>query len=253
MLHSIIKNKTFRLVFAAIVWLAVWEFASWMIGSQVLLASPCQTARTWFGLLFQAEFWQTLLSSLARILIGFCGAMTAGVLLAVLASISEWIKTLLHPMMILIKSTPVASFIIIVLLWFGSIWLASIISFLMVLPVIYTNVLQGIETTDRKLLEMAQVFKLSANKRISAIYLTHVMPFMLSALSVSSGLAWKSGVAAEVIGLPNQSIGEKLYQAKLFLDSANLIAWTITIIIISFVFEKLMFHLAKSLQNRIES
>lgn len=253
MLPSITKNKTFRLVFAAIVWLAVWELVSQMIGRQVLLASPWQTVRTWLGLLFQPEFWRTLFSSLLRILIGFSGAMVIGVLLAVLASMSEWIRTLLHPLMTLIKSTPVASFIIIVLLWFGSSWLASIISFLMVLPVIYTNVLHGIETTDRKLLEMARVFRLSADKRIRAIYLIHVMPFLLSALSVSSGMAWKSGVAAEVIGLPNQSVGEKLYQAKLFLNSAELIAWTITIIIISFIFEKLMMYLAKSLQNKIES
>lgn len=253
MLPSITKNKTFRLIFAAFIWLAVWELVSQMIGRQVLLASPWQTAKTWLGLLFQPEFWRTLFSSLLRILIGFSGAMIIGVLLAVLASMSEWIKTLLHPLMILIKSTPVASFIIIVLLWFGSSWLASIISFLMVLPVIYTNVLHGIESTDRKLLEMARVFRLSTNKRIRAIYLIQVMPFLLSALSVSSGLAWKSGVAAEVIGLPNQSVGEKLYHAKLFLNSAELIAWTITIIIISFIFERLMMYLAKSLQKKIES
>lgn len=253
MLPSILNNSRFRTVISVIFWLMVWEIISQIIGRQVLLASPWDTIKTLGSLLLDGAFWHTVFSSLIRIFLGFLSAVLIGTILAVFAAWNSWVKTVLHPLMVLIKSTPVASFIILVLLWFGSSWLASIISFLMVLPVIFTNVLNGIESTDRKLLEMAQVFKLSFRKRVISIYLHSVMPFFLSALSIAAGMAWKSGIAAEVIGLPNMSIGEKLYQAKLFLNSADLIAWTIAIISFSYLFEKLILLLVKTLQRRLEA
>jgi NitT/TauT family transport system permease protein len=194
-----------------------------------------------------------VLFSLIRIIAGFFSAVICAIFLAVLAASSDWIQAILHPVMLLIKSTPVASFIIIVLLWSGSQNLASIISFLMVLPVIYTNTLQGILNTDKKLLQMAQVFKIPLSKKVRLIYLHDVMPYFLSGLTVSLGLAWKSGIAAEVIGLPNGSIGERLYQAKIFLSSAELISWTITIILLSFLFERTVLYFVQQFQERIEA
>ena len=251
--RSIIKSKLFRRILVVIFWLLVWEIASRIIHQDILLASPAQVAKTLAEYLFQADFWQTIFYSFIRILVGFGSAVLLGICLAVLASTSEWIQTLLHLPMTIIKSTPVASFIIIVLLWFGSKWLSSIISFLMVLPVIYSNTLQGILQTDQKLLEMAQVFRIPLKRKVKAIYLYDVMPYFVSSLTISLGLAWKSGVAAEVIGLPSGSIGEKLYQAKIFLSSADLIAWTITIILISFLFERVVLKLVQNLQQKLES
>ena len=132
--------------------------------------------------------------------------------------------------MLAIKTIPVASFIIFVLIWFSSQNLAVLISFLMVLPVIYTNVLDGIRATDPQLLEMAQVFQIPTARKIRYLYVPQVMPFFQSGCSVALGLCWKSGIAAEVIGMPQGSIGEKLQQAKVYLDTPDLFAWTLVII-----------------------
>ena len=162
-------------------------------------------------------------------------------------------RELLAPAMAAVKATPVASFIILVLIWVPSRNLSVVISFLMVLPVIYTNVLNGIQDTDGQLLEMAGVFRVSRWKRIRYIYLSSVLPFFRAGCSLGLGLCWKAGVAAEVIGIPQGSIGEKLYEAKVYLETPHLFAWTVVIIILSILFEKVFLFLTDLFVRKVES
>ena len=122
----------------------------------------------------------------------------------------------------------------------------------MVVPIIYTNVLKGLENMDKELLEMAAIFKVSNIKKVLYIYIPSVMPFFVSGISIGIGFCWKSGIAAEVIGLPSNSIGENLYNAKIFLDTTSLFAWTTAMIIISIIYEKIIIKLIESVSNRIE-
>ena len=151
-----------------------------------------------------------------------------------------------------VKTIPVASFIILVLILFSSRSLAALISFLMVLPIIYTNVLAGIEAADRQLLEMAEVFLIPVGRRIRYIYLPQVIPFFRSGCMVALGLCWKSGIAAEVIGTPSGSIGEHLQQAKIYLDMPDLFAWTLVIVLVSLAFEKTVLALLSWTAKRLE-
>ena len=143
----------------------------------------------------------------------------------------------------LVKATPVASFIILALVWVSGSSLSVLISFLMVLPVLYGAVRTGIESVDVQLLEMAKVFRLPLGKRLRAIWLPEVLPAFRQGCSVALGICWKSGVAAEVIGLPDGSIGDALYRAKITLSTGELFAWTFVIIVLSNVFEKLFMAL----------
>lgn len=113
----------------------------------------------------------------------------------------------------------------------------------MVLPIIYTNILEGVHSVDAKMLEMADVFKMPFTRRLRFIWLPHLKLFALSGCKVAVGLAWKSGVAAELIGYPKGSVGEALYYSKLWLESTDLFAWTVAIVIVSVVFEKLFIFL----------
>ena len=145
---------------------------------------------------------------------------------------------LLAPAMLAIKSIPVASFIILALILFSSRNLAVPISFLIVLPVLYSNVLGGIRAADSQLMEMARVFRIPVGRSIRYVYLPQVMPYFLSACGSALGLCWKSGIAAEVIGMPEGSIGEQLQQAKVYLDTPDLFAWTLVIVLVSLAFER---------------
>ena len=234
-----------RLITAAAIlfWLAVWQGVSAAIGQEILLVSPVSVLRRLLELAVTADFWSSIAFSIIRIMGGFLLAAFLGILLGALAAGVSPVRQLLVPAVLTIKSIPVASFVILVLIWVPSENLSVVISFLMVFPVIYTNVLNGIESTDRKLLEMAEVFRISLPRRIRYIYASQILPFFRAGCSVALGLCWKAGVAAEVIGIPDGSIGERLYMAKVYLNTPDLFAWTIVIVLISLVFERLFLAL----------
>ena len=236
---------------AVLFWLAVWQAAAMAIGQEVFLVSPVQALRCLLRLLPQADFWHRVGFSAGRILLGFGLGVLSSAVLAVAAEKWEWVDALLAPVMQLVKATPVASFIILALVWVSGRSLSILISFLMVLPVLYSAVRIGIESTDVQLLEMAQVFRLPLVRRVKAIWLPAILPAFRQGCSVALGICWKSGVAAEVIGLPDGSIGDALYRAKITLSTGELFAWTFVIILLSAGFEKLFLALLDKAVARV--
>ena len=236
---------------AVVFWLAVWQFAAVAIGQEVFLVSPLQAAGTLVQLLPQPDFWQRVGFSAGHILLGFLLGAVCSVVCSVAAEHWVWVDALLSPVMQLVKATPVASFIILALVWVSGKSLSILISFLMVLPVLYGAVRTGIESADPQLLEMARVFRLPLARRVKAIWLPAVLPAFRQGCSVALGICWKSGVAAEVIGLPDGSIGDALYRAKITLSTGELFAWTFVIILLSAAFEKLFLALLDKAVARV--
>lgn len=220
------------------------------LDSDILLVSPLAVLCRLGQLMVTASFWKAVCFTLSRVAAGFFLAVLAGVLLAVAASRSDRIRELLTPVLLAVRSVPVASFIILALIWFSSKNLSVLISFLMVLPIIYTNVLNGIRSVDRQLLEMARVFRIPGLRVARYIYLPQVMPFFYSACSVAVGMSWKAGAAAEVIGIPGGSIGERLQQAKVYLDTPDLFAWTLVIVAASLFFEKTVLFMVRKIAEK---
>ena len=236
---------------AVVFWLAVWQLAAAAIGQEVFLVSPLQAAETLVQLLPQPGFWQRVGFSAGHILLGFLLGAVCSVVCSVAAERWVWVDALLSPVMQLVKATPVASFIILALVWVSGKSLSILISFLMVLPVLYGAVRTGIESADPQLLEMARVFRLPLARRVKAIWLPAVLPAFRQGCSVALGICWKSGVAAEVIGLPDGSIGDALYRAKITLSTGELFAWTFVIILLSAAFEKLFLALLDKAVARV--
>ena len=236
---------------AVVFWLAVWQLAAAAIGQEVFLVSPLQAAGTLVQLLPQPDFWQRVGFSAGHILLGFLLGAVCSVACSVAAERWVWVDALLSPVMQLVKATPVASFIILALVWVSGKSLSILISFLMVLPVLYGAVRTGIESADPQLLEMARVFRLPLARRVKAIWLPAVLPAFRQGCSVALGICWKSGVAAEVIGLPDGSIGDALYRAKITLSTGELFAWTFVIILLSAAFEKLFLALLDKAVARV--
>ena len=245
------QKQLFRRVGAVVFWLAVWQCAAMAVGQEVFLVSPLQALRTLLGLLPRKEFWQRVCFSSGRILLGFALGTGVSAVLAAAAESCPAAETLLAPVMQLVKATPVASFIILALVWVRGSSLSVLISFLMVLPVMYSAVRTGIESADPQLLEMAQVFRLPLGRRLRAVWLPAVLPAFRQGCSVALGICWKSGVAAEVIGLPDGSIGDALYRAKITLSTGELFAWTFVIILLSVGFEKLFLALLRRAEKAL--
>ena len=223
--------------------------ALWPNG-HLLLASPISAALRLGELAVTAAFWRAIGWSALRIIGGFLLSCCAASLLAVPASRWRWVQELLSPLVAVVKAVPVASFIILALVWLDSRSLSCFIAFLMVFPPVYLGVLEGIRQTDGKLLEMAKVFRVPLGRQVRGIYLPAVLPHFRTAVSLGLGLCWKAGIAAEVIGLPGGSLGERLYSAKVYFQTPDLFAWTAVIVAVSVVFEKLFLALVDALAGK---
>lgn len=226
-------------------WLLLWQLLAAAVGNRLLVVGPWETLVRASALLREREFYMAVAMSLVRIGAGFLAGFAAGAALAALSSRFPAVEQLLAPFMSLLKAVPVASFVVILLIWWGSSFLAAAICFLVVLPNSYIHLLEGLKSTDGELREMAQVFRLPFRTRFFYIYRPALEPFVSGSLKLSLGMCWKSGVAAEVIGTPALSIGGKLYLSKIYLDTAGVFAWTAAVILLSTVFEKAVLRLAK--------
>ena len=237
------SNSAAARIFAAALALCVWQAGAAALGNELLLVTPVAVARRLCELIVTADFWATL---------GFLLALALAGILAALSAAVPFIETLLRPYVAAIQSVPVASFIVIAFLWLSARRLSTFIAFLMVFPVLYTNLLQGIRAADRNLLEMADVFRLSPGRRVRCIFLPALRPALFAGCRVALGLCWKAGVAAEVIGVVARSVGGKLYDAKAYLEIADLFAWTVVIVAVSALFERVFLFLLGKIFDALE-
>lgn len=221
-----------------IFWLAVWQGAAYLIHNKILLAGPVDVLLRLFEELGKRSFYLSVAGTLCRILAGFFSGLLAGLVFGSLAYRFRMVKLFLEPVVAAMKAIPVAAFVVLVLIWAGSENLAVPIAFLVVFPYIYINTWTGLSQTPKDMLEMAESFSMRRMNRILHIYRPALMPYLLSAVRVTIGMAFKSGIAAEVIGIPDFSIGEKMYLSKIYLDTEGVLAWTVVVLLLSFLCEK---------------
>lgn len=224
-------------------WVICWQLLAMAVGNGILLAGPLETAQRLLSLLGEGSFFLTVGKSFLRIALGFTAGFLAASLLAAGSRRFPLLEEILAPVMSLLKAVPVASFVVLLLVWWGSSVLAVAVGILVVLPNLYVNTLEGLKSTDARMLEMAKVFRLPLWNRFFYIYRPTLRPFLYSGMKISLGMCWKSGVAAEVIGMPDFSIGGSIYLSKVYLDTAGVLAWTAVVILLSVLFEKLVLWL----------
>lgn len=236
------SNKRFAWaipVGVALFWLALWAVAAASVGQTLLLPGPWPVLKTLWVLVREVGFWQTVWASILRAGGAFLGGILLGVVLAVCARMAAWFDALLRPAVSVVRATPVTSFIILALVWLQSSAVPVLAGVVMVLPVVWGNVTEGIRSTDPDLLEMARMYGFSTKQKLLKLYLPSVLPTFLAACETSMGLCWKATIAAEVLGIPRLAIGTQLRDAKVYLETEALFAWTLVVIVLSMVLERL--------------
>lgn len=236
-----IKFKNFKKIGRALLvtafWLSVWAIAAYRFGKPLLFPSPVSVLKTLIELLGTKEFYLATGNSLANILLGTVSAILCACILVIITSRIHFVRDLIHPVMAVVKATPVASFIILMLLFLGPIKVPAFITFLIVLPIVWTNLDQGVKSIDPQLQEVAKMYRFSLAKRLCVLIFPSVKPYFLSACKTAIGLAWKAGVAAEIIAMPPKTIGTMIGEAKLYIMSAEMFAWTLTVVLLSLAIE----------------
>lgn len=221
-------------------WLAVWEIAALAVGRELLLPGPARVGESLLALARTVDFWLSVGTTLGRVLLGLAWGTLMGTALAFLTHFSRWADRLVSPAVRVVRATPVVSFILLVYLWVSRWAIPWVIAGLMVLPVVWGTLSAGLANLDGKLLELARAYRFSRIKTLRLVYLPSLRPHFCAGLLTSFGLAWKSGVAAEVICPPVHAMGSRIQQAKLGLETADLFAWTLAIIVLSLTLEGLL-------------
>lgn len=238
-------NKFVKNLLATLFWVAAWHILAVSVDNFLLLPTPVQVLRRLGELMAEKTFWHITAVSIGRILLGTVAAMVLGVVLAVLSTASAFADTLISPAITVIQASPVASFAILVLIWVQRDFVPVLICAMMVLPVIYSNVCAGIRGVDVQLLEMAEVYRLPKIRILRRIYIPSVLPYFRAACSSALGLGWKAGIAAEVLTVPKSSIGRMIADAKLYLMTEDLFAWTLMVVVLSLLLQRIMLALVK--------
>lgn len=230
---------------AVLFWILIWQGAALLFHNSIVFVGPLDMLSSLIKQMSTAIFWQSLFHSMIKIMGGFLCAFLSSLLLSGLAFRFPGLAILLAPVVQLQKSVPVASFVVLLLILIGSENLSIAIVFLMAFPILYINMSEGFRHVDSKMLEMAKIFHMKPWKQFLYIYRPAFLPFLTSGSKIALGMSWKSGVAAEIIGVPANSIGERLYMAKIYLNTDSLFAWTLVIIVLSILFEKLFLWILK--------
>ena len=230
-------KKLIQILLPPAVWLGVWQLAAVAVGRELLLPGPLAVGRALLALAGTADLWLSALATLARVFLGLAWGTAAGTALAFLTHFSPWADRILSPAVRVVRATPVVSFILLVYLWVARSAIPWVIAGLMVLPVVWGSLTAGLGSLDGKLLEMAHAYRFSRLKTLRLVYLPALRPHFSAGVLTAFGLAWKSGVAAEVLCPPNRAIGSRIQQAKLALETPELFAWTLVIVALSLLLE----------------
>ena len=233
-------RNTVRKLLVAVFWLTIWQLIYMDIKQEILIVSPVRVLQRLLELSHDSSFWLSAMNSMVHVLIGFMLGLTVGIVLAVLTSSFQTMHDLFYPLISIIKATPVVSFIILALVWLQSPQVPAFTAFLEVTPIVIGNVTNGIAKADRNLLQMANSYRFGMVKTVRRVYIPSIMPYFTAACTTGMGLAWKTSIAAEVLAATKISIGGWIYDSKIYIETADLFAWTAVVIVMSVILDRLM-------------
>ena len=230
-------------------YIALWAFAAHRVNQPLLLPSPESVIARLLDLLPQSLFWRTLWGTMLRTLSSYVLGILAAVILGALCCRFALADALISPALSAVRATPVTSFIVLALVWLSSSRVPVLTGFLMTLPVVFSALTQSVRAIDPKLMEMAKLYRFGRLGTLRHVIVPSVLPAFLESCLASIGLCWKAVVAAEVIGVPKMAVGSRLYEAKIYLETDSLLAWTIMIVLLSVLLENLLRRIARSVSE----
>lgn len=240
------KTKALPL-FSVFILLALWQAASWAVNKPLLLPSPTDAFLSLLKLIQTPAFLQAVGATLLRGLLGFAVSILAGTVTGIAGGLNRTVESLLKPLIVTIRSTPVISVILLALIWFSSNAAPVFIGFLVMYPIVYTNVMEGIKSVDPALVEMAKVYRVKPFRILREVYFPAITPFFLGGVSSAVGIGWKAVIASEVLSQPAFAIGTEMQTAQTYLLVPMVIAWTITAILLGYLFEILIESIQKKM------
>ena len=228
--------------------LILWEVVSRAVGASIILPPPGETWQELVRIITYENFWTAVFNTTTRSLIGFTLTFLTALLFAVLAGLWKPLYYLFSPLVVITKAAPPISIILLALIWLGTEKAPVLVGFLVIYPIIYTNIIAGVDNVDHKLIEMAAMYRIGRLRKLLEIYLPSIMPYVLAACSTALGLNLRVVIMTEVLSQPPISMGTSLQTARVFLNTAGVFAWTVVAIALAALFD----YSVSTLKKRME-
>ena len=249
-MHSKFKIKN---IIIFVFWIIVWQILYMIVNEPLFLAGPFTTLKSLVKILKEGSTYGILAKSIIKIIGGFFLALVLAVFTAFLAWSKRIVRESLTPLMAFAKAVPIASVIVLFLAWFSSSGISGFVAGFVAFPLVYFEILGALDDMDSKILEMLKVYGVPFLKRMRYVYLPAICDRLFVTIKIAVGMCIRAGVAAELIGVPSFSIGEKLYKAKLYLEIGDLFAWTVVIVAAGYICEKVMVGMLKIIGRKVGS
>lgn len=231
-------NKSSRTLLVCLFWLVIWQVAAIVVGNDLLLPDVFDTLVAIGSLAQDSTFYLDVSWTLFRCIISIVLSFIAGICFAWLAYKNEIVRNIMTLPVSFFKAVPVMAIVVYVILLVRADWVAVAACFLMCFPIVYTNILAGLEDTSKELLEMVKVYGIEKGDKVRLVYIPSSMPHFNAAMKIVAGLSWKAVVAAEVLSVPEFSLGQGMISAKYYLETPTLFAYIFVIVVLSLTLEK---------------
>lgn len=224
---------------------AFWQALSSYYGP-LILPSPWETLRALARLAAGGELWKMTAFTVGRGLAGFVLAVAAGVPVGLALGFNSKLERAFRPALVAVQTTPLVSWLLLAMIWFGltgsvPVFIVSITAF----PLIVINTYHGVKGIDPALVEMAMVFGIKRRRIITEVYLPQLVPFLLAGFSAALGTTWKAVAMAELFSARN-GVGAGMAVARMNLETSGILAWTLVLVGLGLVSDRLLMHLARS-------
>lgn len=247
-----ILRKAIRICVPIAVYILVWQLLSMLVGSRLLLLpSPIDTLKSIKEIVLSASGWRSIGMTVLRILCGYLLGCGTGVILAVLTAHFRACDWLLKPLRSLIKTTPITSFALILLVSVVSGMVPVIVAMIVVVPMIWQTTEETIKNRSVQLSEMSQIY-LTPWKKLRYVSLPQILPHFFASASTALGFAWKAVITAEILALPKFGIGRQMQFHKIHVEIPELFAWTLLVILLSVLLESIIRFLLRKAGQRYD-
>jgi NitT/TauT family transport system permease protein len=245
---SDVKKKNYHkfYFFGSIIFLIfVWGIVSYFVDNTIILPSPIYTFQTAFVMFGSVVFWSEIFISFLRGVFGFLLALVVGVFFGLLMGVDKRINSFFLPILILLQTIPVVSWLVLAWLWFGSGPLVVVmIVFFTSVPFIVVNIVKGMDAIDYNLVEMSKLFRVRFFRRVKSLYLPHIVPYLASGAISAFGITWKVVAMAELL-VSRDGIGAMMALARVNLEIAQVFVYTFVLVLFGFCSEKLITKIYK--------
>lgn len=223
-----IRNKIFAIAILFLVWHILSKY-----NDPIILPSPKIVCISLFDILKSKSSYLMIVSTLYRALIGLLLTFMLGISIGISISLNNALKEVIMPLVKLLQSIPVISWVLLSLIWFKIELIPIFILLTNTLPIVIISVYEGIKGVDKKLLEMSSFFKVTKKKIIKNLYIPSIISHIIASSSIVLSSSFKIIIMSEIITKISTGIGSSINEAWINIETEKILAWTLIAVFFS--------------------